>query len=73
MNKTGELLLNVMMVLAVIGLIIAIVNQLRSTQEEAEKAQTTETHKPSIQRVDLDGVSCFVLEEYRGISCVVAP
>lgn len=73
MNKTGELLLNIMMVLAVIGLITAIVNQLHGTQEEAEKIQTAETHKPNIQRVDLDGISCFVLEKYRGIDCVVTP
>ena len=73
MNKTGELLLNVMMVLAAIGLILAIISQFQDIQKEAEKVQTAETNKPSIQRVDLNGVSCFVLEKYRGIDCVVTP
>ena len=73
MNKAGALLLNIMMVLAVIGLILAVISELQNIQKEAEKVQTTETHKPSIQRVDLNGVSCFVLEKYRGIDCVVAP
>ena len=73
MNKTGELLLNVMMVLAAIGLILAIISQFQNIQKEAEKVQTAETNKPSIQRVDLNGVSCFVLEKYRGIDCVVTP
>ena len=73
MNKTGELLLNIMMVLAAIGLILAIISQFQNIQKEAEKVQTAETNKPSIQRVDLNGVSCFVLEKYRGIDCVVTP
>lgn len=73
MNKTGALLLNVMMVLAAIGLILAIISQFQNIQKEAEKVQTAETNKPSIQRVDLNGVSCFVLEKYRGIDCVVTP
>ena len=73
MNKTGALLLNIMMVLAVIGLILAVISELQNIQKEAEKVQTAETNKPSIQRIDLNGVSCFVLEKYRGIDCVVTP
>lgn len=73
MNKTGALLLNIMMVLAVIGLILAVISELQNIQKEAEKVQTAETNKPNIQRVDLDGISCFVLEKYRGIDCVVTP
>ena len=73
MNKAGVLLLNIMMVLAVIGLILAVISELQNIQKEAEKVQRTETDKPSIQRVDLNGVSCFVLEKYRGIDCVVTP
>jgi hypothetical protein len=42
-----------------------------------EKAQVVEPTKavtgPNIQRVDIDGYVCFVLDTYRGISCVVKP
>lgn len=43
MNKTGALLLNIMMVLAVMGLILAVISELQNIQKEAEKVQTAES------------------------------
>lgn len=73
MDKTSTILLNIMLVLAVVGLLTAIAGNVSSIKAEAEKIEPDETHQPNIQRVDLDKVSCFVLEKYRGISCVVTP
>lgn len=73
MNKLSGIMLNVVLGLVVLGLILAITREVSIVRVEAAKVKPDEVDKSHIQRVDIDGVSCFVLDKYRGISCVVKP